>query len=130
MGFIIKRFFLLIILFLLQSCSGGIIGNFLESSFKNIEEPEIKKDLKNNLNTKDVIKSERNVEKNKNIEDLEIKEDLKNNLNTKVVFESEGIAEKNKNINETKMKEDMKKLLKNNTATNTEKKYKNKKKNY
>ena len=42
MGFKIKKFFLLIILILLQSCSGGRIGNFLESSFKNIEEPKIK----------------------------------------------------------------------------------------
>ena len=32
------------ILILLQSCSGGTIGDFLDSSFKNIEEPKIKND--------------------------------------------------------------------------------------
>ena len=32
-----KEFFLLIFLILLQSCSGGRIGNFLESSFKDLE---------------------------------------------------------------------------------------------
>ena len=31
----ISKFVCLILLFLLQSCSGGKIGNFLESSFKN-----------------------------------------------------------------------------------------------
>ena len=38
MVFIVNKFFLLIIFLLLQSCSGGSIGNFLESSFENIEE--------------------------------------------------------------------------------------------
>ena len=33
----IKKIFLLIFLFLLQSCSGGTIGNFLETSFDNLE---------------------------------------------------------------------------------------------
>ena len=37
----INNFFLLIILIFLQSCSGGRIGNFLEASFKNIEELQI-----------------------------------------------------------------------------------------
>ena len=32
-----KEFFLLIFLILLQSCSGGRIGNFLESSFNDLE---------------------------------------------------------------------------------------------
>ena len=37
MIFKIKGFFLLIFLVLLQSCSGGRIGDFLESSFENSE---------------------------------------------------------------------------------------------
>ena len=57
MGFIKNKFFILIILILLQSCSGGKIGNFLESSFKNIEEKKIKEDVKSNLKKKIVIKS-------------------------------------------------------------------------
>jgi len=32
-----KEFFLLIFLVFLQSCSGGRIGNFLESSFNDLE---------------------------------------------------------------------------------------------
>ena len=58
MGFKIKNFFLLIILILLQSCSGGRIGNFLETSFKNIKEPKIKEDTENKM----VTKLEENIE--------------------------------------------------------------------
>ena len=32
-----EKFFLLIFLILLQSCSGGRIGNFFESSFENLD---------------------------------------------------------------------------------------------
>ena len=55
MGFIINKVFLFIILLFLQSCSGGRIGSFLESSFKNIEEPKIKEDTKNNLKNKTLV---------------------------------------------------------------------------
>ena len=48
MGFKLDKFILFSILVLLQSCSGGRIGNFLESSFQNIEEPKIKEERKNN----------------------------------------------------------------------------------
>ena len=47
MRFYIDKFLLLITLILIQSCSGGRIGNFLESSFNNIEESKIKEDIKN-----------------------------------------------------------------------------------
>ena len=60
MGFKIKNSFLLVILILLQSCSGGRIGNFLESSFKNIEEPKIKVDNKNNVKNKKTISNQNN----------------------------------------------------------------------
>ena len=43
----IKNFFLAFILILLQSCTGGRIGNFLDSSFKNIDEQTIEKASKN-----------------------------------------------------------------------------------
>ena len=55
MGFIKNKNFVLIILILLQSCSGGKIGNFLESSFKNNEESKITEDVKNNLKNRIVI---------------------------------------------------------------------------
>ena len=96
----INNFFLLIILILLQSCSGGRIGNFLESSFRNIEEPRIKEDIKNNSNNKIVIRSEEDVEKNKNIEETKIKKDIKNNSNNKVVKKLEKKLKNNKDISD------------------------------
>ena len=103
MGFIKNNFFVLIILILLQSCSGGKIGNFLESSFKNIEEKKIKEDVKNNLNKKIVIKSGISVEKNKNIEEAKIKEDIKNILKNKVLKNSEKKSKNNKKISDKKI---------------------------
>ena len=127
MGFIKNKLFIFIILILLQSCSGGRIGNFFESSFKNIEETKIKEDVKNNLKNKIVINSGGIVEKNKNIEEKKIKEDIKNNLKNKVVIKSGRIEEKNKNIEEKKIKEDIKNNLKNKVLKKSEKKSKNNK---
>ena len=45
-----KEFFLLIFLILLQSCSGGRIGNFLESSFNDLEKPKNILENKNDIN--------------------------------------------------------------------------------
>ena len=42
-----KEYFLLIFLILLQSCAGGRIGNFLESSFKDLEKTSKNEDLQN-----------------------------------------------------------------------------------
>ncbi len=96
MVFIKNNFFLLIILILLQSCSGGRIGNFLDSSFKDIEEKKIKEDIKNNLKNKVVINSGRIEEKNKNNQEKKIKEDIKNNLKNKVLKKSEKKSKNNK----------------------------------
>ena len=61
-----KEFFLLIFLIFLQSCSGGRIGNFLESSFNDLEKTSKNEDLQNNLLNKNDI----NLEKeNKNFDD-------------------------------------------------------------
>ena len=54
----ISNIVFLILLFLLQSCSGGTIGNFLESSFENknsnkISQNEIKNKYKSDINSKD-----------------------------------------------------------------------------
>jgi len=128
MGFIKNKLFIFIILILLQSCSGGRIGNFLDSSFKNMEEEKLKEDIKNNLKNKIVIKSEGIVEKNKNMEEEKLKEDIKNNLKNKIVIKSEGIEEKNKNMEEEKLKEDIKSNFKNKVLKKPEKKSKNNKK--
>ena len=120
MSFLVNKFLLLIILILLQSCSGGRIGNFLESSFKNIGETKTKEEIKNNSKNKFVIKSEKIAEKNKNIEETKTKEEIKNNSKNKFVIKSEKIAEKNKNIKETKTKEEIKNNLKYNVLIKTE----------
>ena len=81
-----REFFLLIFLIFLQSCSGGRIGNFLESSFDDLEKISQDEDLQKNLVNKknlakenkeiNVIKNKksRKVEKPKNV--LENKEDI------------------------------------------------------
>ena len=72
MGFLKNKLFIFIILILLQSCSGGRIGNFFESSFKNIEETKIKEDVKNNLKNKVSKMSEKKSKNNKKISDKNI----------------------------------------------------------
>ena len=80
-----KEFFLLIFLIFLQSCSGGRIGNFLESSFNDLEKISKNEDLQNNLLNKNDInlekenkksddKKNKKVEKPKNV--LENKNDI------------------------------------------------------
>ena len=70
-----KEFFLLIFLIFLQSCSGGRIGNFLESSFNDLEKASKNEDLQNNLlNKKDINLEKENKKfddkKNKKIKNL------------------------------------------------------------
>ena len=98
MGFIKNKFFVLIILFLLQSCSGGGIGNFLESSFNNIEEQKVKENIENNLKDKKVFKSGKNLAKNKNIEEQKVKENSKNNLKDKKFINSDEKSKNTKNV--------------------------------
>ena len=69
-----KEFFLLIFLIFLQSCSGGRIGNFLESSFNDLEKTTQNEDLQNNLVNKKILVKENkeiNNKKNKKIKKLE-----------------------------------------------------------
>jgi len=70
-----KELFLLIFLILLQSCSGGRIGNFLESSFNELEKTSKNEDLQNNLLNKNEINLEKenkkfDYKKNKKIKNL------------------------------------------------------------
>ena len=58
-----KEFFLLIFLIFLQSCSGGRIGNFLESSFNDLEKTSKNQDFKNNLLNKNDINLEKEKKK-------------------------------------------------------------------
>ena len=69
-----KEFFLLIFLIFLQSCSGGMIGNFIESSFNDLEKLSKDEVLQSNLvNKKNVFKENKefNDKKNKKIKKVE-----------------------------------------------------------
>ena len=85
-----KEFFLLIFLIFLQSCSGGRIGNFLESSFNDLEKTSKNEDLQNNLLNKNDINLEKenkkfDDKKNKKIKNLSKKR--KNELQSyKIIF--------------------------------------------
>ena len=59
-----KEFFLFIFLIFLQSCSGGRIGNFLESSFNDLEKISEDEDLRNNFENKKI-----ELKENKEIND-------------------------------------------------------------
>ena len=80
-----KEFFLLIFLILLQSCTGGRIGNFLESSFNDLEKISQDKDLQKNLVNKKIVIQEKKEIDDKNIKKVE---------NTKSVVENK----KDKNL--------------------------------
>ena len=82
-----KEFFLLIFLIFLQSCSGGRIGNFLESSFNNLEKTSQNEVLQNNLVNKKIV-----VKENKEI-------DYKKNKQTKKVEKSKIVLENKKDSN-------------------------------
>ena len=89
-----KEFFLLIFLIFLQSCSGGRIGNFLESSFNDLEKTSKNEDLQNNLLNKNDI----NLEKeNKNFDD-------KKNKKIKKVEKPKNVPENKNDINLEKEK--------------------------
>ena len=94
-----KEFFLLIFLILLQSCSGGGIGNFLESSFKDLEKISQDEDLQKNLvNERIVIKENKDIDDEKNQKIKKAKKP-KNILETKKVI---NLEKENKDIDDEK----------------------------
>ena len=96
MIFKIKECFLLIFLILLQSCSGGRIGNFLESSFDNTENLKKFEEPKNVLDNKKIYNlKKQEIEKN-NIDKIK-KEDKSNySLQYKKVLNLENKSDKTK----------------------------------
>ena len=88
-----KEFFLIIFLILLQSCSGGRIGNFLESSFIDLEKISQNEDLQDNL-------------VNKKIE-------LKENKKIQTVEKQENVIENKKDINLEKISKQKNNKIKN-----------------
>ena len=98
-----KEFFLLIFLIFLQSCSGGRIGNFLESSFNDLEKTSKNEDLQNNLLNKNDI----NLEKEKK------KFDDKKNKKIKKVEKPKNVTKNKKDINLEKIPKQKNKKIKN-----------------
>ena len=64
---IFKLFNYFLILFLLQSCSGGRVGNFLELSFRNIEDDELKS-IQNNVKSQKVLINKKNLKDSNKLE--------------------------------------------------------------
>jgi len=99
-----KVIFLSIFLILLQSCSGGRIGNFLESSFDQLEKNGQNDDLQKNLNSKK-DDSKENVEINdNNYEKIEILKKPKVVLENKNVTNVEKIEKQKNNKNKNSLK--------------------------
>ena len=82
-----KEFFLFIFLILLQSCSGGRIGNFLESSFVDLEKMSQEDDSQKNLENMKLF-----LQENKEIND-------KNHENRKKVEKPKSFQENEKDKN-------------------------------
>ena len=101
-----KEFFLIFFLILMQSCSGGRIGNFLESSFNDLEKISQDEDFQKNLEKPKFV-----------LENKKINE--KNNKKTKKVEKPKSVLENKKEINSEKIQKQ-----KNNKIKNSSKKRK------
>ena len=100
----ISNFVFLILLFLLQSCSGGKIGNFLESSFKNNNSNKIsEKDFAKNSKSSVIYKDKKLLEKKEKNTKINLDDDIKplNIVNSfSIKTNDENTAKKrNKNYN-------------------------------
>ncbi len=96
-----KEFFLLIFLIFLQSCSGGRIGNFLESSFNDLEKTSQNEDLQNNLVNNKILEKE-----NKEIDDKKNKKikKVEKQKNALINKKDTNLEKENKEINGIKDK--------------------------
>jgi len=115
-----KEFFLLIFLIFLQSCSGGKIGNFLESSFNDLEKISKDEVLQNNLvNKKNILKENKEIIDKKN-KKIKKEEKLKNAIENKknVSKENEEINDKSNKIRKV---EKLEKFIENKKDINSEK---------
>ena len=98
---IFKLFNYFLIIFLLQSCSGGRVGNFLELSFNNIKEDELKS-IKNNDKSEKVLINNKNLKDSNKPEIIKTNKDfpkLTNKINTqKQNLKSDEINNKKKKV--------------------------------
>ena len=101
-----KEIFLSIFLILLQSCSGGRIGNFLESSFDELEKNSQNEDLQKNLNSKKDDSKENAEINDKNYEKTKILKTPKVVLENKNVTNVEKIEKQKNNKNQNSLKKE------------------------
>ena len=100
----ISNFVFLILLFLLQSCSGGKIGDFLESSFKNNNSNKIsEKDFDKNPKSSVIYKDKKLLEKKEKNTKININDDIEplnivNSFSIKTTDENTA-KKRNKNYN-------------------------------
>ena len=106
-----KEFYLFIFLIFLQSCSGGVIGNFLESSFNDLEKISQSDDSQKDLENKKVVIQENKEAKEKNYEEIKKVEKPKSVLENKKVVIQENKEAKEKNYEEIKKVEKPKSVL-------------------
>ena len=97
-----KEFFLLIFLILLQACSGGRIGNFLESSFKDLDTISRDDYSQKKLDNKKVVLKEIKESDNKNFEKRKQEVKLKSLQENKKVVLKENKEIDNKNYEKRK----------------------------
>ena len=115
---IFKLFNYFLILFLLQSCSGGRVGNFLELSFSNIEEDEFKS-IQNNVKSEKVLINNKNLKDSIKPEISKINKDFrkannKTNIQNKQNLQSDGINNLQKRIIKQNIIKDQNKEIKTN----------------
>ena len=101
-----KEIFLLIFLIFLQSCSGGRIGNFLESSFNDLEKTSQNEDIQNNLVNNKIVEKENREIDDKKIKKVEKQKNVQGNKkDTKLEKENKEIEDKkNKKIKKSTRK--------------------------
>ena len=92
-----KEFFLLIFLIFLQSCSGGRIGNFLESSFNDLEKISKDENLQNNLVNKKILVKEKKEINDKKIKKIKKVEKPENSIENKKDVNLEKIPKQKNN---------------------------------
>ena len=126
----IKEFFLLIFLILLQSCSGGRIGDFLESSFENSERIEKSEEITNLLGEQKNINKEKKEEKEKEIfkNKKVFNSDIEKKLTKTVEKEKEREISKSKKVLNSEEKLDKTKKV--NNLRNPQRKRKNELQSY
>ena len=99
-----KEFFLLIFLIFLQSCSGGRIGNFLETSFNDLEKKIQNEDFQSNLVNEKIVEKEKKEIDNKKIKKVDkLKNVPENEKDTNLEKEKKEIDDKKiKKVNKPK----------------------------